>query len=241
MTKRESWITEKKHLKINYSVILLYILIHIEFVLSIILIVYLTMGFGKTTFSTKHLMIVSDQNLNIAIIEIFCFIFGMSLADWFINDFTQKFLVYIESEEQIDIFSEEKRLVFGKKHPFDLRKQSSEYIKTKFHTKKRFIRNFFRIIIALLILEPVLLFASISIADTMLKTNPQYLSTQPTFFIASFFGLYIISDYFFLIDIIPTLRIENKIDLLPKLIFFIIVIGISCLAVYFSVINYGLF
>ena len=107
MTKRESWITEKIHLKINYSVFLLYILIHIEFVLSIILIVYLTMGFGKTTFSTKHLMIVSDQNLNIAIIEIFCFIFGMSLADWFINDFTQKFLVYIESEEQIDIFSEE--------------------------------------------------------------------------------------------------------------------------------------
>lgn len=241
MAKRESWIIVKDNLKINYSVFLFYVLIHIGFVLSLILIIYFTMGFGKTTFTTKNLMIVRDYNLNILIIQVSCMIFGFSFSDWFINKFTQESLVYIESEEQMDIFSEQRRIIYPKRHPLDLKNRIITYFKSKFYMKKKMVKYSLAIVIVLLIIEPVVLFVSISIADTMLKTNTNYLSTPPTFFIASFFVIYILTDYFFLNEVVPTLREKNRIALIPKLVYFALLFGISCFAILYSIINYGIF
>ncbi len=241
MTKSESWITVKNNLKINYSVFLLYVLIHIGFVLSLILIIYFTMGFGKTTFTTKHLTIVRDYNLNILIIQVISWIFGFTFGDWFINKFTQEFLVYTESEQQMDIFSKQRKTVYPKRHPVDVKNQIIKYFKTKFHTKKKIIKKILAIVVILIIIEPVDLFASISIADTMLKTNPNYLSSSPTFFISSFFVIYILSDYFFLHEVVPTLREKTRIAFFPKIIYFTLLFVISCSVVLFSIIHYGIF
>ncbi len=142
MTKRESWITEKSHLRINYSVFLLYVLIHIGFVLSLILIIYFIMGFGKTNFTSNHLMIVRDLNLNIAIIQTLSWIFILIFGDWFMYNFTQNLLVYTESEVQFDIFSEQRRIVYPKRHSVDLKNQIIETIKKKFPFKKKLVNMF---------------------------------------------------------------------------------------------------
>ena len=144
-----------------------------------------------------------------------------------------------DSIEEAEIFTEQKRLVYFKKEEKKSVGKSFKQNLLKKNTKESLYKNFLTIIIVLIILEPVLIWTSISIADTMLKYNPHYLATPPTFFIFLFFSFYIISDDLVLYEVLPSLREEKRIALFPKAVYFTILFGISFLVVMFSIIKYG--
>ena len=236
MSKRESWITIKSNLKINYSRIVIHSFVHVVTVLSLILCLYFTTGYGKTTFTTNHLLIVKNLNVNIAIIHFFSLMIFSIFGYWFIRDFILR-LLKVESIEEIELFTAQKRIIHVPKE-----ENKSEYnFKQnlfKIEYKKR-IKKFLALFVVLITLEPVFIWLSIAAADGFLKKNPYYLSAPPTTFVSLFFIIYIASDDVVLFTVIPAFREVNRIESVPKLIYITFLVSVSCLVVGFSIIKYG--
>ena len=149
-------------------------------------------------------------------------------------------MLEVESIEEVEIFTEQKRLVYFKKGEIKSVHKSFKQNLVKINNKKDFYKNFLVLIVILLIIEPLFIWSSISIADTWLKYNPYYLATPPTLFIFLIFAIYIISDDLILFEILPSLREENRIAFFPKVVYFTILFGLPFFVVFFSIVYYGI-